>query len=119
MNNPIDVDFHFPRSILEIGTLTFLVPGSLALLCCSRSANNLACMSPISRLMSLITQRIYTIYALLLQSYPTAVVVSDVPGSGTRVHTPAHGRSEAHNNLPDSILLNEPKPLKKHRPPPL
>nr|GEY84473.1 hypothetical protein [Tanacetum cinerariifolium] len=29
----------------------------------------------------------------------------------------AHGRSKAHNELPDSILLNEPKPLEKHRPP--
>ncbi|GKF13029.1 hypothetical protein Tco_0050955 [Tanacetum coccineum] len=46
------------------------------------------------------------------------VVVSDVPESGTRVHTPAHGGSEAHNELPDSTLPNEPKPLGKHRPPP-
>ncbi|GJY53864.1 hypothetical protein Tco_0445528, partial [Tanacetum coccineum] len=51
--------------------------------------------------------------------YVYAVVVSDVPGSGTRVHTPAHGGSEAHNGLSDSILPNEPKPLGKHRPPPL
>ncbi|GKA78871.1 hypothetical protein Tco_0785408 [Tanacetum coccineum] len=50
--------------------------------------------------------------------YPAAVAVSDVPGSGTRVHTPAHGGFEAHNGLPDSILPNEPKPLGKHRPPP-
>ncbi|GKD93453.1 hypothetical protein Tco_1373290 [Tanacetum coccineum] len=50
--------------------------------------------------------------------YVYAVAVSDVPGSETRVHTPAHGRSEAHNGLPDSILPNEPKPLGKHRPPP-
>ncbi|GKB87029.1 hypothetical protein Tco_0959301, partial [Tanacetum coccineum] len=46
------------------------------------------------------------------------VAVSDVPRSGTHVHTPAHGGSEAHNELPDSILRNEPKPLGKHRPPP-
>ncbi|GJT17064.1 hypothetical protein Tco_0875770 [Tanacetum coccineum] len=51
--------------------------------------------------------------------YIYAVAVSDVPGSGTRVHTPAHGGSEAHNEMPDSILPNEPKPLEKHRPPPL
>ncbi|GKG59451.1 hypothetical protein Tco_0605102, partial [Tanacetum coccineum] len=41
-----------------------------------------------------------------------------MPRSGTRVHTPAHGGSEAHNGLPDSILPNEPKPLRKHRHPP-
>ncbi|GKD93851.1 hypothetical protein Tco_1373688 [Tanacetum coccineum] len=75
-------------------------------------------MSPISRLVSLITRRISTIYALHLRSYHAAVVASDVPGSRTRVHTPAHGGSEAHNGLPDSILPNEPKPLEKHRPPP-
>ncbi|GKA24726.1 hypothetical protein Tco_0710759 [Tanacetum coccineum] len=51
--------------------------------------------------------------------YPTAVAMSDVPGFGTRVHTPAHGGSEAHNELSDSILPNKPKPLGKHRPPPL
>ncbi|GJR52124.1 hypothetical protein Tco_1402645 [Tanacetum coccineum] len=51
--------------------------------------------------------------------YPAAVAVSDVPRSGTRVQTPAHGGSEAHNELPDSILPNKPKPLGKHRPPPL
>ncbi|GKC04512.1 hypothetical protein Tco_0996122 [Tanacetum coccineum] len=48
-------------------------------------------------------------------AYGTA---SDVPGSGTRVHTPAHGGSEAHNGLHDSILPNEAKPFEKHRPPP-
>ncbi|GKF79339.1 hypothetical protein Tco_0234907, partial [Tanacetum coccineum] len=47
------------------------------------------------------------------------VTVSDVPGSGTRVHTPAHGGSEAHSELPDSILPNKAKPLGKHWPPPL
>ncbi|GJX09610.1 hypothetical protein Tco_0199469 [Tanacetum coccineum] len=51
--------------------------------------------------------------------YPAAVTVSDVPGSGTRVHAPAHSGSEAHNELPESILPNGPKPLGKHRPPPL
>nr|GEV23374.1 hypothetical protein [Tanacetum cinerariifolium] len=49
--------------------------------------------------------------------YPAAIAVFDVPGSGTRVHTPAHGGSKAHNEPPDSILSNEPKPLRKHRPP--
>ncbi|GKE66414.1 hypothetical protein Tco_1520575 [Tanacetum coccineum] len=48
-----------------------------------------------------------------------AVAVSDVPGSGTRVHAPAHSGFEAHNELPDLILPNEPKPIGKHRPPPL
>ncbi|GKE87102.1 hypothetical protein Tco_1564577 [Tanacetum coccineum] len=47
--------------------------------------------------------------------YPATVAVSDRHGVGT----PAHGVSEAHNGPPDLILLNEPKPLRKHRPPPL
>nr|GFC93839.1 hypothetical protein [Tanacetum cinerariifolium] len=36
----------------------------------------------------------------------------------TRVNTPAHDGSEAHNKLLDSILSNEPKPLEKLMPPP-
>ncbi|GKF01303.1 hypothetical protein Tco_0028226 [Tanacetum coccineum] len=51
--------------------------------------------------------------------YPATIAVSDVHGIGTCVHIPAHGGSEAHNGLPDSILSHEPKPLGKHRPPPL
>ncbi|GKC86715.1 hypothetical protein Tco_1147364, partial [Tanacetum coccineum] len=51
--------------------------------------------------------------------YPATVAVSDVHGAGTRVHIPAHGVSEAYNGPPDSILSHEPKPLGKHRPPPL
>ncbi|GJZ88573.1 hypothetical protein Tco_0660355, partial [Tanacetum coccineum] len=38
--------------------------------------------------------------------------------SGSHVHTHDHGGSEAHDELSDSILLSEPKPLEKHRPPP-
>ncbi|GKD92695.1 hypothetical protein Tco_1372532, partial [Tanacetum coccineum] len=53
-----------------------------------------------------------------LLSVPDAYVVSDVHGAGIHVHIPAHGGSEAHNRLPDSILSHEPKPLRKHRPPP-
>ncbi|GJS76257.1 hypothetical protein Tco_0726138 [Tanacetum coccineum] len=54
-----------------------------------------------------------------LPSQPAASgTVSDVPGSGTRVHTPAHGGPKARNGPPESIPLNEPKPLGKHRPPP-
>ncbi|GKG60045.1 hypothetical protein Tco_0609709, partial [Tanacetum coccineum] len=45
--------------------------------------------------------------------------VSDVHGVGTCVHIPVHGVSEAHNRQPNSILSHEPKPLGKHRPPPL
>ncbi|GKF01194.1 hypothetical protein Tco_0028117 [Tanacetum coccineum] len=67
--------------------------------------------------MSLITKR--NPLPLCLIEYPAAVAVSDVPRFGTRVHTPAHGGSEAHNKLPDLILPNKPKPLRKHRPPPL
>ncbi|GKA07984.1 hypothetical protein Tco_0687315, partial [Tanacetum coccineum] len=47
-----------------------------------------------------------------------AVAVSDVPGDGSRVHTHDHGRSEAPDGSPDSILYSESKPLGKHRPPP-
>nr|GEV45466.1 putative reverse transcriptase domain-containing protein [Tanacetum cinerariifolium] len=43
------------------------------------------------------------------ESYTLAV--SNVHGAGTRMHIPAHSGSEAHNELPDSILPNEPKPL--------
>ncbi|GJV58321.1 hypothetical protein Tco_1459326 [Tanacetum coccineum] len=54
-----------------------------------------------------------------LPSVPNAyaVVVSDVPGGGSRVHTHDHGRSEAPNGSPNSILSSEPKPLRKHKPP--
>ncbi|GKE34443.1 hypothetical protein Tco_1453765 [Tanacetum coccineum] len=47
-----------------------------------------------------------------------AVAVSDKPGDGSRVHTHDHDGSEAPDESPDSILLSEPKPLGKHRPPP-
>ncbi|GKF48857.1 hypothetical protein Tco_0142108, partial [Tanacetum coccineum] len=46
------------------------------------------------------------------------VDVSDVPRDGSRVHTHDHGGSEAPDGSPDSILLSEPKPLRKHKPPP-
>ncbi|GKD33192.1 hypothetical protein Tco_1248701, partial [Tanacetum coccineum] len=36
----------------------------------------------------------------------------------SHVHTHDHDGSEAPDELPDSILSNEPKPLGKHRPPP-
>ncbi|GKF48212.1 hypothetical protein Tco_0141463, partial [Tanacetum coccineum] len=49
---------------------------------------------------------------------PDAYVVPDVPGYGSCVHTHDHGRSEAPDGSPDSILSSEPKPLMKHRPPP-
>nr|GFD27849.1 hypothetical protein [Tanacetum cinerariifolium] len=55
--------------------------------------------------------------AFLDSEYLAAVAVSDVPGSRTHVYIPAHGGSEAHNELPDSILSNVPKPLEKHKPP--
>ncbi|GKB69716.1 hypothetical protein Tco_0931128 [Tanacetum coccineum] len=65
-------------------------------------------MSLISRLMSLITRRVSAI----------SVVVPDVPGYGSRVHTHDHDGSKAPDGSPDSILSSEPKPLRKHRPPP-
>ncbi|GJT96597.1 hypothetical protein Tco_1092115 [Tanacetum coccineum] len=46
------------------------------------------------------------------------VAVSGVPGDGSRVHTHDHDGSEAPDESPDSILSSEPKPLRKHRPPP-
>ncbi|GJX70571.1 hypothetical protein Tco_0307742 [Tanacetum coccineum] len=51
--------------------------------------------------------------------YLATVVVSDVHGAGNRVHIPAHGGFEANNGPLNSILSHEPKPLRKHRPPPL
>ncbi|GKG28181.1 hypothetical protein Tco_0406508, partial [Tanacetum coccineum] len=56
-----------------------------------------------------------------LPSVPDAytVVVSDVPGYGSLMHTYDHGGSEAPDGSPDSILLSESKPLRKHKPPPL
>ncbi|GJY31124.1 hypothetical protein Tco_0414619, partial [Tanacetum coccineum] len=50
--------------------------------------------------------------------YPATVAVSDVHGARTRVHILVHGVSEANNGPSDSVLLHEPKPLRKHRPPP-
>ncbi|GKG23302.1 hypothetical protein Tco_0391338, partial [Tanacetum coccineum] len=47
-----------------------------------------------------------------------AVVVPDVPGYGSRVHTRDHDGSEAPDGSPDSIISSEPKPPGKHRPPP-
>ncbi|GKC60607.1 hypothetical protein Tco_1088205 [Tanacetum coccineum] len=52
----------------------------------------------------------------MLDAY--VVVVSDVPRDRSRVHTHDHGRSEAPDGSPDSILSSEPKPLGKNRPPP-
>ncbi|GKG50820.1 hypothetical protein Tco_0538944, partial [Tanacetum coccineum] len=52
-------------------------------------------------------------------STAAAVAVPDVPGYGSRVHTHDHGGSEAPDESHDSILSSEPKPLRKHMPPPL
>ncbi|GJX98726.1 hypothetical protein Tco_0355745 [Tanacetum coccineum] len=65
-------------------------------------------MSLISRLISLMTQRVSTI----------SVAVSGVPRDGSRVHIHDHDGSEALDGSPDLILSSEPKPLGKHRPPP-
>ncbi|GKB99201.1 hypothetical protein Tco_0985338 [Tanacetum coccineum] len=51
--------------------------------------------------------------------YSAVVVVPDVPGYGSRMHTHDHGGSEAPDGLPDSILSSKPKPLGKHMLPPL
>ncbi|GJS65761.1 hypothetical protein Tco_0680325 [Tanacetum coccineum] len=55
----------------------------------------------------------------VLTTQPASVAVSGVPGDGSRIHTHDHDRSEAPDELPDSILLSEPKPLGNHKPPPL
>ncbi|GKF16465.1 hypothetical protein Tco_0061383, partial [Tanacetum coccineum] len=44
--------------------------------------------------------------------------VSGVPVDRSHAHTHDHDGSEALDESPDSILLNEPKPRGKHRPPP-
>nr|GEV28456.1 hypothetical protein [Tanacetum cinerariifolium] len=94
----LDVTINIPRSILMIRALAS-PPGCSALLGCSRSANNSACMSPISHLMS-------PSLGESLSSVPDAyaIAVSGVSGAETYVHTPALGESEAQNRLPDSIL---------------
>ncbi|GJW82777.1 hypothetical protein Tco_0155922 [Tanacetum coccineum] len=51
------------------------------------------------------------------QSLEALLSQSAASESESRVHTPTHGGSEAHNELPNSTLPNEPKPLGKHRPP--
>ncbi|GJR69383.1 hypothetical protein Tco_0015448 [Tanacetum coccineum] len=45
--------------------------------------------------------------------------VSGVPGDRSRMHTHDYDGSEALDESPDSILSSDPKPLEKHRPPPL
>ncbi|GKD62213.1 hypothetical protein Tco_1299722 [Tanacetum coccineum] len=82
-------------------------------------------MSPISRLMSLITRRVSAICAWGLWSDSRSVAISacsiaepNVPGYESRVHTHDHNGSEAPDGSPDSILSSEPKPLREHRPPP-
>ncbi|GKE85888.1 hypothetical protein Tco_1559630 [Tanacetum coccineum] len=52
----------------------------------------------------------------MLDAY--TVDVSDVPGYGSRVHTHDHSGFEAPHGSPDSILSSEPKPHRKHKPPP-
>ncbi|GKA03224.1 hypothetical protein Tco_0676005 [Tanacetum coccineum] len=54
----------------------------------------------------------------LTSTYSVTVAVSDVPGDGSRVHTHDHDGFEAPDESLDLILSSEPKPLRKHRPPP-
>nr|GEX28492.1 hypothetical protein [Tanacetum cinerariifolium] len=98
-------------------------------------------MSPISRLMSLITWRVSTIadgqslrvlpslcaasesgsHATVYVSglvYSTTVAVPVVPEVGTPVHILARGGSEAHDVLSGLTLPIEPKPHGQHMPPP-
>nr|GEU87990.1 hypothetical protein [Tanacetum cinerariifolium] len=56
-------------------------------------------MSPISHLMSPITQE-----SFLSMSDAYTVAVSGVSGAETHAHTPTPSESEAQNGLPDSIL---------------
>ncbi|GKC53719.1 hypothetical protein Tco_1076464 [Tanacetum coccineum] len=48
-----------------------------------------------------------------------AVAVSGVPRDGSCVYTHDYSGTKAPDESPDSILSSEPKPLGKHRPPPL
>nr|GEX75478.1 hypothetical protein [Tanacetum cinerariifolium] len=50
--------------------------------------------------------------------YSATVAVSGVSEAGTPVHILAHGGSKAHGVLSGLTLLNEPKTLGQHRPPP-
>ncbi|GJW58435.1 hypothetical protein Tco_0105166 [Tanacetum coccineum] len=76
-----------------------------------RSVNNSIVLNVAHlRLISLMIQRVSTI---------CCKHGSGVPGDGSRVHTHDHDGSEAPDESPDSILSSEPKPLGKHRPPPL
>ncbi|GJV56540.1 hypothetical protein Tco_1457545 [Tanacetum coccineum] len=63
-------------------------------------------MSPISRLMSLITRRVSTI----------SVAVSDVPGYGSRVYTYDHSWSEAPDGSPGINPIDDPlrSPYDRH-----
>ncbi|GKF30951.1 hypothetical protein Tco_0100749 [Tanacetum coccineum] len=54
-----------------------------------------------------------------VSEYSEAGAGPDDPGCESRVHTRDHSGSEAPDGSPDSVLSNEPKPLEKHRPPPL
>ncbi|GKF18644.1 hypothetical protein Tco_0063562 [Tanacetum coccineum] len=71
----------------------------------------------VTHLSSHVSHHLENLYHLYLTSTIT-IAVSDVPGSGSRVHTHGHGGSKAHDGLSDSILSSDPKPLGKHRPPP-
>ncbi|GKG36614.1 hypothetical protein Tco_0444292, partial [Tanacetum coccineum] len=59
-----------------------------------------------------------SLYHLVLTPMVT-VTMSSVPGDGSRVHTHDHDGSEVPNESPESTLSSEPKPLRKHMPPPL
>ncbi|GKD25409.1 hypothetical protein Tco_1231623 [Tanacetum coccineum] len=71
----------------------------------------------VAHLSSHISDDSESLYHLVLMPTIT-VAVSGVPGYGSHVHTHDHDGSEAPDESPDSILLSEPKPLEKHRPPP-
>ncbi|GJZ37202.1 hypothetical protein Tco_0583393 [Tanacetum coccineum] len=58
-----------------------------------------------------------SLYHLVLMPMVT-IAVFGVPGDESRVHTHDHDVSDAPDESPNSILLSEPKPLRKHRPPP-
>ncbi|GKA65684.1 hypothetical protein Tco_0069921 [Tanacetum coccineum] len=72
----------------------------------------------VTHLSSHVSHHSENLYHLCLTSSVT-IAVPDVPGYRSRVHTHDHEGSEAHDELHDSILSSEPKPLRNHRPPPL
>ncbi|GJQ97861.1 hypothetical protein Tco_0009000 [Tanacetum coccineum] len=73
-----------------------------------------SCLSSLGESLPYVGQR----YGFWDSQYSKAGAMPDVPGCESRVHTHDHDGFEAPDGSPDSILSSEPKPFRKHRPPP-